>query len=364
MVISFLEGSDVMEEGVELRINKQLRKIIRDAQNIRMYFYCTSAFMTSCEWEVRKLRAAYPEKSIEVFRIMESDDLLKYIPAVRYMGHIIPCRDEVDSSGGLLKWLVDQSDYILCYMDPLMSHSRERETAFRYACLKLGERCINLCTNEAKIQVRAQISRLPKWERRAMEGRLTGEKKKAVAADLGVTVATVRNYEISGQRNAISKIYVPRPEKRYCAVFGFSMKSFTKEYKEVLIETIWYLIHSCGISFFIIPEEQQRISLALTGLLSATIRHSTVPVKLGRMKAVDKIKHVWGSQDNGIFYYEQSSKGYVTHILEERKAMIDIGNIVLCDIGIIKGSGLSYAGKKHVPVINLADVAKEKKASL
>jgi len=349
-----------MEEGVELHINKQLRKIIRYARDIKMYFYCTSDFMTLCEWEVRKLRAAYSEKSIEVFRVIESDDLLKYIPAVRYMGHIIPRKDEVDSSGGLLKWLVDQSDYILCYMDPLMSHSRERETAFRYACLKLGERCINLCTNEAKIQVRAQISRLPKWERRAMEGRLTGEKKKAVAADLGVTVATVRSYEISGQRNAISKIYVPRPEERYCAVFGFSMKSFTEEYEAVLLETIWYLIYTCGISFFILPEEQQRISLALTGLLSATIRHSTVPVKLGRMKAVDEIKRVWGSQDNGVFYYEQSSKGYVTHILEERKAMIDIGNIVLCDIDVIKGSGLSYAGKRHVPVINLADMSKNK----
>ena len=93
MIISFLEGSDIMETGVEQRINRQLRRIIKDVQDIKMYFYCTSNFMTLCEWEIRKLQATYPQKRIEVLRVIESNDILKFVPAVQYMGHIMPCDD-------------------------------------------------------------------------------------------------------------------------------------------------------------------------------------------------------------------------------------------------------------------------------
>ena len=57
MVIGFLEGSDVMENGVAAQINKQLKRIIRKEQNIKMYFYCTTEL--------------YPEKKIEVFIVVQ-----------------------------------------------------------------------------------------------------------------------------------------------------------------------------------------------------------------------------------------------------------------------------------------------------
>lgn len=348
-----------METGVELRVNKLLRKIIRDEQEIKMYFYCTSEFMTLCEWEIRKLRAVYPQKRIEVLRVVETGVLLKYVPAVQYMGHIEPCDDDIDSAGSLLKWLVNQSDYVLCYMDLLMSHSKARTVAFQHACERLGERCINFCSNEAMSQVRKQIPRLPKWERRALEGKLAGEKKKVVADDLNVSTGTVHKYEVSGQKNAISRIYVPEQPGRHCAVFGFPAQTFSREYASVLVETIRYLIHNCGVSCFILPEEQQRVSVAVRSLLTTIIRQSTKPVKVGYMRAVEVVEREWQPLDSSVFCYERDSKGYVAHILEERKAMIDIVDIVLCDIDIVRRSGLNYAGKKRVPVINIADVYKE-----
>lgn len=359
MIISFLEGSDIMETGVEQRINRQLRRIIKDVQDIKMYFYCTSNFMTLCEWEIRKLQATYPQKRIEVLRVIESNDILKFVPAVQYMGHIMPCDDDVNSAGNLLKWLVDQSDYILCYMDLLMSSAKGRVNAFQYARTRLGERCINFCSGEAMSQVREQIPRLPKWERRALEGKLAGEKKKTVANALNVSTGTVHKYELSGQKNVISRIYEQKRPERHCAVFGFPMESFTSEYADVFEETIQYLIHYCGVSYFILPEEQQRVSLPLTRLISTTIRRSATPVKMGRMRAVEVAEGAWQPLDGDVFCYERHSKGYIAHILEERKAMIDIVDIVLCDVDVIRRSGLSYAGKKHIPVINIANVYKE-----
>ena len=356
MVIGFLEGSDVMENGVAAQINKQLKRIIRKEQNIKMYFYCTTEFMTLCEWEIRKMRALYPEKKIEVFIVVQSDGQLKYMPAVRYSGHIMPPSDEVNLSGGLLKWLVDQSDYVLCYMDLLMTSAKERETAYHYACSKLGERCINFCSNTAKIQVRAQISSLPRWERRVMEGRLIGEKKKTIAADLGVTTNTVRRYEVAGQKDTIRKIYKPEQASRQCAVFGFSAQLLSKKYEEFLAETIQYLIHCCGISCFILPEEQQRMNSRVTRLLSGAIRRSPKSVKLGRMRAAEGERRSWPLNDSSIFYFERRAKSYAARILEERKEMINRSDIILCDIGIVRRSGLSHASKKHIPVINIADI--------
>ena len=40
--------------------------------------------------------------------------------------------------------------------------------------------------------------------------------------------------------------------------------------------------------------------------------------------------------------------------LEEKKAMMDEADIVLCRIVAARKSGLSYARKRHLPVINLA----------
>lgn len=189
--------------------------------------------------------------------------------------------------------------------------------------------------------------------------KIGGGKEKTVANALNVSTGTVHKYELSGQKNVISRIYEQKRPERHCAVFGFPMESFTSEYADVFEETIQYLIHYCGVSYFILPEEQQRVSLPLTRLISTAIRRSVTPVKMGRMRAVEVAEGAWQPLDGDVFCYERHSKGYIAHILEERKAMIDIVDIVLCDVDVIRRSGLSYAGKKHVPVINIANVYKE-----
>ena len=57
--------------------------------------------------------------------------------------------------------------------------------------------------------------------------------------------------------------------------------------------------------------------------------------------------------NDSAFFYEQKSKKYVVQGLEERKAMIDVSDIVFCDVESVRRSGLNYAAKKRIPVINI-----------
>ena len=52
--------------------------------------------------------------------------------------------------------------------------------------------------------------------------------------------------------------------------------------------------------------------------------------------------------------YEQHSTAIRHKRLEERHAMIDASDILLCKVTETWRSGLSYARRKRIPVINLA----------
>lgn len=354
MVISFLEGSKLIESGVGPRVYKELNKLIRAEDKLIAYFSCHGEFMELCEWEIRKLRAAYPKKDIEVVRLAEKGDSKYAVPAVRYTSYVELTEDELGTARSVGEWMVDRSNYVFCYIDKLLMGSKERQKSIEYALRKLGQRCLNFCSSEAMISARECIPTLPKWERRALEGKLAGERKLSVASDLGVSLTTVRTYEVAAQHNVARRVHKAEQIDRTCAVLGFSMQELPKKYEQIIHESFHYLIFSCQISCFALPEKPYKSNEQISAILRRLKRTITPKIEIKRMKAIADRAEVPLCNDSA-FFYEQKSKKYVVQGLEERKAMIDVSDIVFCDVESVRRSGLNYAAKKRIPVINIID---------
>lgn len=346
MVISVLDGSAVLEADLEMKVKRRLRALIRDEQQVTFYFYTNNEFIFCCEWVARVLQATYPQKKIECVGVAGTDEQGFRIPRARYT------RRETLTGNNIWKWMVDQADYVICHMDLLMCSSRDRVRAYQYACTRKGEQCINLCSEWELRRVREEIGSLVRWEREALTGKMNGERKTDVAERLGVSKTTVRAYEVAAQRHLAEKIRIQTTPERRCAIFGFAAQHMSSETKAVLAETIRYLITCCGVTSFVISG---RAPSVLTALLRQLTYPYIRPIRVEMMEKKNaKIGKVWQNRDE-VYVYRGTAEHFAAQALEEKHAMIDISDIILCNLEYGYRSGLSYARRKRVPVINLSD---------
>lgn len=343
MVISVLDGSAVLEADLEMKVKRRLKTLIRNEQQVTFYFGSNSDFTFCCEWVVRELQTAYPKKEIERVGVAGGDDWP--VPQARYTRRVIFEGKEV------WKWMVEQADYVICHTDLLMCSSRDRVRAYQYACAQKGERCINLCSGWELRRVREEIGSLVRWEREALLGKMAGERKAAVAERLGVSKTTVRFYEVSAQHHLAERLKVQNTPSRRCAIFGFAALSMSQETKAILVETIRYLITCCGVTSFVVSG---RAPYVLTALLRQLTYSYTRPIRVERVeKKGEKIGKVWQNR-NETYVYHGTAESFTAQVLEEKHAMTDISDIILCDTNCNYRSGLSYARRKRVPVINVS----------
>lgn len=201
-------------------------------------------------------------------------------------------------------------------------------------------------------RVREEIGSLVRWEREALTGKMNGERKTDVAERLGVSKTTVRFYEVSAQHHLAERLKVQNPPSRRCAIFGFAAQHMSSETTAVLAETIRYLITCCGVTSFVISG---RAPSVLTALLRQLTYPYTRPIRVDKMKKADaKTRKVWQNRDE-VYVYHGTAERFAAQALEEKHAMTDISDIILCDLEYGYRSGLSYARRKRVPVINLSD---------
>ena len=356
MVISFLDGSAVLNPGLESVVKRKIRTLIRNEQQVTCYFYATSDFILICEWVVRELQAANPQKVIESVGVAGNNGDTEntfYVPEVRYTRIEILSGNNGKAPGNILKWMVDQADYVISYMDPLMCCSGFRAQSFRYACTQKKECCINLCSKEEMRQVREKIASLSSWEREAMTAKMNGTGKSAVANRLGVCKSTIRTYEVSAAHELAKKICPSVAPVRRCALLGLAVKYMPDWKKKLLVETLRYLVKYCGVAGFIVSADAPSELLTLLLLLK---REYGYTFKLGLMQEMTNKDIAAPKTYEEIFYYEGTAKGIVARGLERRNAMTHAANVVLCDIDAERyyRSGLSYASIKHIPVINLS----------
>lgn len=343
MVISVLDGSAVLEADLEMKVKRRLRTLIRNEQQVTFYFGSNSEFTFCCEWVARQFQAAYPQKEIERVGVAGGDDWP--IPQARYT------RRAIFEGKEFWKWMVEQADYVICHTDLLMCSSRDRVRAYQYACARKGERCINLCSEWELRRVREEIGSLVRWEREALTGKMNGERKTDVAERLGVSKTTVRFYEVSAQHHLAERLKVQKPPSRRCAILGFAAQHMSSETTAVLAETIRYLITCCGVTSFVVSS---RAPSVLTALLRQLTYLYTRPIRVERMeKKGEKLGKVWQNRDE-VYVYHGTAESFAAQALEEKHTMIDISDIILCDLEYGYRSGLSYVRRKRVPVINLS----------
>lgn len=115
----------------------------------------------------------------------------------------------------------------------------------------------------------------------------------------------------------------------------------------LLNEALNYLRDACGVTTFMLS------------LRSTRQNHDFASILHRFQKLQANAVHFMELQDyNGVPATEQG-RPYVSRILAERRALIDSADIVLCDLKWERRSGLLYARRKRVPVINLDGILKD-----
>ena len=59
------------------------------------------------------------------------------------------------------RWMIDQADYAVIYMQSLLCMGVRQLRIFRYAQDKLGDRCINLCSSATEKKYRNVLNGFP-----------------------------------------------------------------------------------------------------------------------------------------------------------------------------------------------------------
>ena len=340
MVIGFMEGSLLTAPDFEDRLMRRLRPIVRTEDRIEFFFGYQNRLSLLAEWVVRKLEAAYPEKEILSIGVFNKKDIVRYAFQGRFTSKLLLPEGEDVS-----RWIVDKADFIFTFMDPLLCLSRDCSLLYR-RCIK-EERCINLCTQEDLDKVQEAIPSLPKWERYALTGKLHGELKADMAYELGVSKTTLRWYEIHAAHHIEEKLYPKRPAGRKCAVFGFpNAESLIK--KVLLWKALDYLQRVCGVTTFLVPSHMMRSSPVFAASISRFCSQRAEFAELVEFPGRDAAPE------------ECEGKSPASRILAERREMIDAADIVLCDLQWENRTGLLYAKRKKIPVINLKEVQKMK----
>lgn len=342
MIISFLEGSRVVEPDVEDAVSRQLRQLIRSADSVDFYFYTSAAFSLECEWIVRKLQACFPEKRFSRNIVIDAESPLIF-PRCRFDRMIkVDCQKAAD----VWRWMVDCSDYICGYMHPYLCSSSVRLAVWNYAQKAKPGRCFNFASDAAWNHVCAQIPKLVYWQRETFSRKLLGEPKSDIARFLGVSKTTVRMYELAAQHSLEEKAYTAVLPNRTCAILGFAATAMGDEQRRLLFETLWYLAWECQVHHFIVQHAVEHQMFPVMQVLSDLNRQLAVPVKISSIQPAGGTQELPHARTNG---------GHINRGLKERESMIACADIVLCSIENLYGSGLNYARRKHIPVINLSE---------
>ena len=342
MVIAFIEGSLLSAADIEDRLLRKLRPIVRKEERLTCLFAYDTAFLRCAEWAVRKLRTAYPEKEILSVGVFNRKDMMEKSFKVRYTSKLLLPAEE-----NVRYWMAGRADVVVTFMDPLLCVNRECMALYRQS-VKTNI-CINLCNRKDMDEVREKIPLLPKWERRALTGKLHGEPKATVAQELGISRTTLKTYEVEGAYRIARTLCPEKTPGRRCAVFGFSSRGLSVERQKVLWEILDYLQHGCGITTFLVSSFSMLQNFAFASLITEFCRCRTGFVHLVKLS----------DSDAGLSLAAQKDRGSLgARILAERRALTDSADIVLCDLQREYRSGLRYARRKKVPVINLNEIGK------
>lgn len=356
MKVSFFEGSELISEGIEDTIVDKMRGLARMQDELTCLFLADSPFSLAGEWAARRLQMIYPQKKIERVRLMRKEGSSTGATRVRYKDvQMMPVNEDTPISH-VWQWVIDQLDYILVYMDSLMCDSREKKSIYNYAARRLGGRCINLCGEDDRHRIHEQILNLPVWQREVMAGKMNRESKNSIAARLGVSKGTLRNYETEARKGLIRQL-VPqeRVRPKRCAVFDMGALQLSQDEKVALTDVLRYLIEYGYVREF---------------LLSAYINNCEGDLVQSILEAVDasgrKAEIIWVVEDGvqispvlanqKLLLYKRASNSLKARALEEKKTMIRASDVIICNTDSWYRSGLRYAEEKHIPVINLTQI--------
>lgn len=180
--------------------------------------------------------------------------------------------------------------------------------------------------------------------------------KKELARQLGVSLTTVHSYQLAAQREVAKAMLGPETTSRRCALFGFGQWRLSSRDASALYQAILYLLRYCHVDSFIVPQESYDSGAESMQLLREACKHWPHEVRIICMKPRDPDSWGCGMPDQGTeLTYEQHSSAIGPKRLEERHAMIDAADILLCRITQVWRSGLNYARRKRLPIINLAE---------
>lgn len=341
MVLAFIEGSLLSTPDVENRLMRKLRPFAREEEKLICLFAYDTPFLRIAEWVVRKLRASFPEKKISSVGVFNRPDMMAGTFLARYTTTVL-----LDTGEDVLRWMVGHADLVFTFKDPLLYASRDSELAYRRAVKQ--NRYVNLCTQENMDAVRMLIPSLVRWERRALMGKLNGEPKAEVAKELGISKITLKRYEMEAAYHLARSLCPKRPAGRRCAVFGFSSLEMPLEKRRMLWWALDYLQHGCGVTTFLVSTYAICRNSEFADVITKFCRRRSDYVTLIKLPDTES------KAEKG------AGTSVATRILAERRALIDSADIVLSDLQREYRTGLLYAKRRKVPVINLSEIEKVK----
>lgn len=350
MKVLFLEGSPVIEQDVALRLKHVLSGLLQKEDHIIAYFQSScSTWMELCEWSLMEFQAAHSSKQVERVGLIPAAHKDRYnFTSLRYERTEWPGSEQTDWRR---RWAEEQVDLVFLYLEPLLCDDTALLRTYRMLQFRQPGKCVNLCLDTEHTLVRQKFSELPRWERRAIEGCLYGEPKKQVAQELSVCTSTLHNYEVSARQRLAQAL---RPKGRHtlrCAVFGIWKMCFSEAEKTALGSAIEYLIRCCSVTEFLIPAKAYDNMPGLRQILYISRQYTGIQVK--RMAPLLPEESCICAEDDSIFYF-QKAKRPGAKMLEEKRAMVDLADVVLCGASGFFRDGLSYAKKKRIPVIKLS----------
>lgn len=187
-----------------------------------------------------------------------------------------------------------------------------------------------------------------------MEGMLMRTPKRELAQQLGVSLTTVHSYQLAAQQEVANVLLGTEMPSRQCAVFGFSRWRMLSCEKNALYQAALYLLRCCQVDSFLVPQEIYSPATEPMQMLCAACESWNQ--KVGITCMTPRKPDSWMSSVTIMekeLVYEQHTTAVRSKRLEERHAMIDASDILLCKVTEAWRSGLNYARKKRLPVINL-----------
>lgn len=207
-VCSFLENSGFITEEVSIRAKKEIRRIVRENDEVDFWFYSTDELQTACMTHVLKIQQKNPDKKITISYVYEKNHDYENPPdIVVHAGEVMPrCfADRIltspietgDNNATVsqfrkhVRWIIEQSAYLICHVYPQLCFSEAGQYSF---AKKTGKTKIIDITDKATSQtIQKNIKLLHKDERLVLEELNKGTARKDIAKMLNVSVGTVGN---------------------------------------------------------------------------------------------------------------------------------------------------------------------------